>query len=218
MAFPSPLCWLMTTPGTVSSTSPVRISGRVSSCRAVMAPWLADCATPTTLSAGRSTSARLVKVDRPVTVTSALSASCSVASIRSGPAARHVDLTAHSAEVDQGEGHHGPAGRDAVEAVGAALRPSAPAAPARLPRSARRGPRAARRRSGRGRSRRPRGLVPRPARRRRGRRGRTTANRRARCDIEGPGSVANWLLYGRLRLADSGEAYQARYSGSRVAE
>ena len=64
----------------------MRISGRASSCRAVMAPWLADCATPTTLSAGRSTSARLVKVDLPVTVTSALSASCSVASIRSGPA------------------------------------------------------------------------------------------------------------------------------------
>jgi hypothetical protein len=52
-----------------------------------MAPWLADCATPTTLSAGRSTSARLVKVERPVTVTSALSASCSVASTRRGPGA-----------------------------------------------------------------------------------------------------------------------------------
>ena len=123
---PSPLCWLMTTPGTVSSTSPVRINGRASSCRAVMAPWLADCAMPTRFSAGRSTSARLVKVDLPVTVTSALSESCSVTSSRSGPAAVTAISTSHGAEVDQGEGHHRPARRHAVEAVGAArvrLRP-----------------------------------------------------------------------------------------------
>ena len=38
------------------------------------APWLADCAMPTTLSAGRSASARFVNVDFPVTITSALRA------------------------------------------------------------------------------------------------------------------------------------------------
>ncbi len=75
----------MTMPGTVSSTSAVRITGRASSWRAVIAPWLADWAIPTRFSAGRSTSARLVNVDLPVTVTSAVSDSESTASPRTLP-------------------------------------------------------------------------------------------------------------------------------------
>ena len=53
----------MTTPGTVSSTSPARVIGRASSWRAVIAPWLADCAIPRRFCAGFSASARFVKVD-----------------------------------------------------------------------------------------------------------------------------------------------------------
>ncbi len=70
----------MTMPGTVSSTSPVRIIGRASSCLKVMAPWLAAAAMPTRFSAGFSTSAMLRKVDVPVTTTSAVSDSSRVES------------------------------------------------------------------------------------------------------------------------------------------
>ena len=55
--------------------------GRVSSCRAVTAPWLADCAMPTRSCEGSGASARFVKVDLPVTVTSALRTRCMTASI-----------------------------------------------------------------------------------------------------------------------------------------
>ena len=49
--------------------------GRVSSCAAVIAPWLAADAIPTRFSAGFSTSAMLRNVDVPVTMTSAFRAS-----------------------------------------------------------------------------------------------------------------------------------------------
>ncbi len=62
------------------------MNGRASSCAAVIAPWLADCAMPTRLSVGFSTSARFANVRAPVTVTSALSARCKTASTVLAPA------------------------------------------------------------------------------------------------------------------------------------
>ena len=56
LALPSPLCWLMSKPGTPSSNSPVRRIGRSSSCWGVMVPSVDESAVPTRLSAASVTS------------------------------------------------------------------------------------------------------------------------------------------------------------------
>ena len=48
-ALPSPLCCVTIMPGTDSSTSPVRSSGRFSMPSLVTAPWLAESQVPTSL-------------------------------------------------------------------------------------------------------------------------------------------------------------------------
>ena len=80
----------MTSPGTVSSTSAGRASGRPSICLAVTAPSEAASAIPMRLSDGFSTSARFLNVRWPVTVTSAVSASVSTTSTTAGRLASRV--------------------------------------------------------------------------------------------------------------------------------
>src|SRR2546422_11756951 len=63
----------MIMPGTVSRTSPGRITGRAPTCTAVTAPWLAADAIPTRFSAGFATSAMFRNVAGPGTTTSARS-------------------------------------------------------------------------------------------------------------------------------------------------
>jgi hypothetical protein len=49
-ALPAPLCCVITTPGTSSSTSPGRESGRASISFGVIVPWLAESEEPMELS------------------------------------------------------------------------------------------------------------------------------------------------------------------------
>ena len=108
---------LMMTPGTVSSTSPARMIGRASSCRAVIAPWLADCAMPTRFSAGFSTSARLANVRLPVTVTSALSDRCRTTSTRTAAATTTSTSRRELAKLIRREDELIAARRNAIEAI-----------------------------------------------------------------------------------------------------
>ena len=64
----------MIMPGTVSSTSVARLTGRTASCAAVIAPSLPADAIPTRFSAGFSISARLRNVRGAVMTMSALTA------------------------------------------------------------------------------------------------------------------------------------------------
>src|SRR5438105_4629476 len=107
----------MMTPGTVSSTSPWRMIGRTSSCRAVMAPWLADCAMPTRFLAGFSTSAKLANVRLPVTVTSAFEGEVQYRVHPRRAGREHVDVTTHVAE--HGECELVATWWNAVETIGA---------------------------------------------------------------------------------------------------
>ena len=79
MALPSPLCWLTTTPGTLSSASAGRRRARSFSSMGVTTPVLAASATPTSSSCA-DTVARLRNVLRPVTTTDAEAATYRVAS------------------------------------------------------------------------------------------------------------------------------------------
>ena len=94
--------------------------GRVSSWRAVIAPWLADCAMPTRSCAGAGASARLVKVDLPVTVTSALRARC-ITDVDCLAVAVDRDHAPDRGKVDEGEGDVEPPGREPVDSILAAV-------------------------------------------------------------------------------------------------
>ena len=104
-------------PGTVSSTSPARITGRASSCAAVTAPWLAAAAIPTRFAAGSSTSATFRKLPAAVTMTSALSDSVSTTSAVDRCAVRDAHGPSQHTEVEQPKCELGVAWWHIVESI-----------------------------------------------------------------------------------------------------